>query len=136
MEILWKGTVSAWFRANSLKLWESCAFPQSFHTRKLGEIVVFYAVYLDELIDNVDINELESITNTEISPNAPNNIKPSSYIVNNDSYNKRKTNVNTDKWPAQMHPTFHPTSKNEILDAFESFQNFEKNKKEEKNHVG
>ena len=26
------------------KLCENCAFPQKFHTRKLGEITVFYAV--------------------------------------------------------------------------------------------
>ena len=26
------------------KLWGNCAFPQNFHTMKLGEITVFYAV--------------------------------------------------------------------------------------------
>ena len=43
MEILWKGTVSAVSR-DSPKLCENCAFPQNFHTSKLGEITVFYAV--------------------------------------------------------------------------------------------
>ena len=28
-----------------LKLWGNCAFPKSFHPRKLGEITVFYAVF-------------------------------------------------------------------------------------------
>ena len=32
------------FRANRPKLCGNCAFPQSFHTRKLGEITAFYAV--------------------------------------------------------------------------------------------
>ena len=44
MEIFWKGTVSAEFRANRLKLCGNCAFPQNVHTRKLGEITVFFAV--------------------------------------------------------------------------------------------
>ena len=44
MEILWKGTVYAKFRANHPKLSRNCAFPQNFHTRKLGEITVFFAV--------------------------------------------------------------------------------------------
>ena len=30
--------------ANRPKLWGNCAFPQNFHTRKLGEITVFFAV--------------------------------------------------------------------------------------------
>ena len=37
-KILWKGT------ANRPKLCGNCAFPQNFHTRKLGEITVFYDV--------------------------------------------------------------------------------------------
>ena len=32
------------FRENQRKLYGNCAFPQIFHTRKLGEITVFYAV--------------------------------------------------------------------------------------------
>ena len=44
MEILWKGTISAQFWAIPPKLYGNCAFPQNFHTRKLGEITVFYAV--------------------------------------------------------------------------------------------
>ena len=39
VEILWKGTVLAWFRAIRQKLCESC------RTRKSGEITVFFAVY-------------------------------------------------------------------------------------------
>ena len=38
MEIFWKGAVSAWFRVIRPKLCGSCAFPQIFHHRKLGEI--------------------------------------------------------------------------------------------------
>ena len=45
MEILWKGTVSAWFRAIRRKLCGDCAFPQNFRTRNLGEITVFFAGY-------------------------------------------------------------------------------------------
>ena len=48
MEILWKGTVSAYFRANRPKLWGNCAFPENFHTMELGEITVFYVVYLNK----------------------------------------------------------------------------------------
>ena len=44
MGILWKRTVSAEFRANRQKFCENCTFPQNFCTRKLGEIMVFYAV--------------------------------------------------------------------------------------------
>ena len=42
--MLWKGSVSVEVLANRPKLWENCPFPQSFHTRKLGEFSVFYAV--------------------------------------------------------------------------------------------
>ena len=38
------GTVFAYFRANRPKLYGNYAFPQIFHTRKLGEITAFYAV--------------------------------------------------------------------------------------------
>ena len=31
-------------KANRPKLCGNCAFPQKFHTKKLGEITVFYAV--------------------------------------------------------------------------------------------
>ena len=37
MEILWKDTVSAEFLANHPKLYGNGAFPQNFHTRKLGK---------------------------------------------------------------------------------------------------
>ena len=44
MEILRKATVSAYFRAIRSKLCGNCAFPQNLHTKKLGEITVFYAM--------------------------------------------------------------------------------------------
>ena len=47
MKILWKGTVSAEFRAIRSKLFRSCAFAQNSHTWKLGEITIFYAVEVD-----------------------------------------------------------------------------------------
>ena len=40
MKILMKGTLCAYFRAKRLKLCGNCAFPQNFHTRKLGETSV------------------------------------------------------------------------------------------------
>ena len=43
--ILWKGTVTVEFGANCPKFFENCACTQNFHTRKLGEISVFYVVY-------------------------------------------------------------------------------------------
>ena len=39
-------TVSSEFWATCSKLYGNCAFPQNFHTRKLGEISVFLAVPL------------------------------------------------------------------------------------------
>ena len=44
VEILRKGTVSKQFRANRLKLYGNCAFPQNFYAGKLGKITVFFAV--------------------------------------------------------------------------------------------
>ena len=44
MENLWKGIVSAYFRAKRPKLCGNCAFPQNIHARKLDEITVFLAV--------------------------------------------------------------------------------------------
>ena len=44
MEILWKGTVSAYFLANRPNLRENYAFPQKFHQIKLVEVTVFFAV--------------------------------------------------------------------------------------------
>ena len=44
VEILWKRTVSAEFPKICPKFCRSSAFPQNFHTRKLGEILVIYAV--------------------------------------------------------------------------------------------
>ena len=36
-----------WYRRpNSPKLWRNCGFPQNSHTRKLGEITVFYVLSL------------------------------------------------------------------------------------------
>ena len=42
--ISWKSTVSTEFRAICWKLCRNCAFPQNLHTRKLGEISVFYSL--------------------------------------------------------------------------------------------
>ena len=44
VEILQKCTVSAELRASRSKLCGNCTLPQNFHTRKLGEITVFYVV--------------------------------------------------------------------------------------------
>ena len=44
MEILWKCIASTEFWTNCTKICGNCAFPQNFHKRKLGEIMVFYAV--------------------------------------------------------------------------------------------
>ena len=46
VETFWKRTASVKSLANHSKLCRNCAFPQNFHTRKLGEILVFYAVML------------------------------------------------------------------------------------------
>ena len=44
VESLWEGTVPAVFLVNRPKLCGNCAFPLNFHTKKLVEITVFYAV--------------------------------------------------------------------------------------------
>ena len=41
---MWKGTVSAQFWAIRPKLCGNCAFPQNFHTGKLGEIAIIFTV--------------------------------------------------------------------------------------------
>ena len=63
MEILNEGTVSAEFRAIRPNLCGNCAFLQNFHTRKLGEILVFYAMQVvcdkkvsKSAIDTIDLN--------------------------------------------------------------------------------
>ena len=43
--ILWKDTVSAKLWVNCSNLCWNCAFPQTFHTIKLGDIMVFYVVF-------------------------------------------------------------------------------------------
>ena len=54
-----------------------------------------YRSYLEELNDNVNINELESIVSTnKESSNSPNNMKTSNNNVKNGNDSKRKTNVN------------------------------------------
>ena len=45
-EILWKDTVSAKLRSNPTKFSGNYAFSQNFHTKKLGEITVIYAVFV------------------------------------------------------------------------------------------
>ena len=42
--LVWKFYGKAQFLAIRSKLWGNCVFPQNFHTRKLGEITVLYAV--------------------------------------------------------------------------------------------
>ena len=54
MEILWKGTDSPQFQANRPKLCGDCAFKQNFHTRKLDEITLFFAV-TDRLNRNLHV---------------------------------------------------------------------------------
>ena len=57
-----------------------------------------YRSYLEELNDNVNINELESIVNTnKESSNSPNDMKTSNNNVKNGNDSKRKTNVNIEK---------------------------------------
>ena len=57
-----------------------------------------YRSYLEELNDNVNINELESIVNTnKESSNLPNDMKTSNNNVKNGNDSKRKTNVNIEK---------------------------------------
>ena len=57
-----------------------------------------YRSYLEELNDNVNINELESIVSTnKESSNSPNNMKTSNNNVKNGNDSKRKTNVNIEK---------------------------------------
>ena len=43
-EILWKDTVSTELMTIVPKLYGNCVFQQNIHTRKLGEITVYYAV--------------------------------------------------------------------------------------------
>ena len=47
LKILWKHRVYAEFRSIRLKLCGNCAFPQNFHTKKLGKITVVYTVIKD-----------------------------------------------------------------------------------------
>ena len=57
-----------------------------------------YRSYLEELNGNVNINELESIVNTnKESSNSPNDMKTSNNNVKNGNDSKRKTNVNIEK---------------------------------------
>ena len=60
MEILWKDTVTAYFLVNRPKLCGNCAFPQNFHTRKLGEITLFYAVVMLQKLQKTLKNDSES----------------------------------------------------------------------------
>ena len=56
VEILWKGTVSAKFRAIHPKLCGECAFPQIFHTRTLDETAAFDAVEYTDVTCDADNN--------------------------------------------------------------------------------
>ena len=46
----WNCTFSADFRTNCTKLCGNCFFPQNLHTRKLGEITIFFEVLLNFVI--------------------------------------------------------------------------------------
>ena len=54
--MLWKGTISVKFWANRSKFGGSCAFPQNFYNRELGEIAVFYTMIISLLVKS----EMES----------------------------------------------------------------------------
>ena len=58
VKILRKSAVSAQFRVIRLKLCGNCAFPENLHTRKSGEIMLFFAV----LIGGVRLLESFSIS--------------------------------------------------------------------------
>ena len=45
------------------KLCRNCAFPQNFHTRKLGEITVFYAANVRKKIEKTAEKERENLLN-------------------------------------------------------------------------
>ena len=53
--ILWKGTVFAQFRGIRSKLFENFAFPQNFHTKKLGQITVFLHAYLETVVQRCSV---------------------------------------------------------------------------------
>ena len=44
--IFWKHTVFIAFLTTCPKIFENCAFPQNFHTRKLDKISVFYTLHI------------------------------------------------------------------------------------------
>ena len=62
--------------ANCPKLCRNCAFPQNFHTRKLGEITVFFTVFLI-----VFVNQFLRIT-TDLFPWTNNYQIPSRILEN------------------------------------------------------
>ena len=47
--------------------WKFCGKAQNFHTRKLGEILIFYAVFLVERLDSVCGNFLETCSVHKVS---------------------------------------------------------------------
>ena len=57
MKNLWKRTVFSEFRVNRPKFYGNCKIPQNFHTKKLGEITVFYSGYL--IIKNIWLNTIQ-----------------------------------------------------------------------------
>ena len=67
--MFWKGAVSVELLANRPKIYGNCAFPQTFHTRKLGEFIVFmqcmpeYGFYLTSIIPykNIILSSCEKI---------------------------------------------------------------------------
>ena len=57
MEILWKGTASG----KSAKTMRKRAFPQNFHTRKLGEITIFFAVFSDIVREHEKVKNVANV---------------------------------------------------------------------------
>ena len=54
-----ENAISVEFWAKRSKLWENCAFPQNFHTRKLGEITAFYAVCNNYCVKRTILNNFK-----------------------------------------------------------------------------
>ena len=57
MEVLWERPVFVEFQTIHSKLHRNCAFPKSFHSRKLGETTLFYAVTI--LLVETNLSDLK-----------------------------------------------------------------------------
>ena len=73
VKTLWKDTVSAEFWANRPKLCGNCAFSQNFLTSTLGEIAVFYAVWIYQKNQSEALSILSGIIYLVRSQNFPKN---------------------------------------------------------------